>query len=136
MAAMNRKKVLGFVLCFLALLSVSLNLYFLVPKPHSTTIYKGYYASMPPNGNGGYYGISIWDNNDVRLYGRENQVMFQGKLEFNEQVNTYSIKTDSATYQLAVQDDVIFLPVTENGITFSRLFTRTGDAPVTYGKKE
>lgn len=133
---MNRKKVLGFVLCFLALLSVTLNLYFLVPKPHSATISRGYYASMPPNGSGGIYGLSIWPNNDVRLYGRENQVMFQGKLEFNERENFYSIKTDSTTYQLAVQDDVIFLPVTENGITSSRLFTRAGDAPVTYGKKE
>lgn len=128
---MKKKKVLSFILCFLALISVTLNVYFLVPKQHSTLISKGYYSSIPPNGNGGFYGLSIWDNNDVRLYG-PNGVAFQGKLEFNKKGNYYLIKTDSTTYQLAVQDNVIFLPVTENGILSSRLFTKAGDAPVTY----
>lgn len=131
---MNRKKVLGFVLCFLALLSVSLNLYFLVPKPHSTSISRGYYASVPPDASSGLYGLSIYENNNVILYGRENKAILQGKLELNKQENIYSIKTDSATYRLYVRDNTFSLPITENGITSSRLFTRAGDGVVTYGE--
>lgn len=133
---MNRKKVLGFVLCFLALLSVSLNLYFLVPKPHSTSIPRGYYASMPPNAASGQYSLSIYENNDVVLYGSfssTNKPILKGKLEFNEQEKDYLLKTDSATYRVIAQDDTFSLPVTENGITTSRLFTRAGDGVVTYG---
>lgn len=129
---LKRKKFFSFILCFIALLSISVNLYFLLPRSHSSSISRGYYASIPPNGSGGIYGLSIWENNDVRLYGPENKVVFQGKLEFNERENYYLITTDSATYRVAVQDDVIFLPVMENGATSSRLFTRAGDAPVTY----
>lgn len=133
---MNRKKVLGFVLCFLALLSVSLNLYFLIPKPHSTSISKGYYASMPPNAASGQYSLSIYENNDVVLYGSfssTNKPILKGKLEFNEQEKDYLLKTDSATYRVIAQDNTFSLPVTENGITSSRLFTRAGDGVVTYG---
>lgn len=131
---LKTNKYLRFILCLLALLSISINLYFLLPKPHSSSIYRGYYSSIPPNGSGGLYGLSIFENNDVILYGsgQKNGVVFRGKLEFNESENYYLIKTDAATYRVAVQDDVIFLPVMENGIMSSRLFTRAGDAPVIY----
>lgn len=130
---MKGKKYFRFIICFMVLLSISVNLYFLLPKPHSSSIYQGYYASIPPNGSSGVYGLSIWENNNVLLYGPKNEVVFQGKLEFNKKENCYLIKTNSATYRVAVQNDVIFLPVMENGITSSRLFTRAGDATVTYG---
>lgn len=131
---LKTKKYFSFVLCLLALISIMINLYFLLPKPHSSSIYRGCYASIPPNGSGGFYGLSIFQNNDVILYGygQKNGVVFRGKLEFNNSENYYLIKTDAATYRVAVQDDVIFLPVMENGIMSSRLFTRAGDAPVKY----
>lgn len=130
---MKKRKYLKFVLYFLVLLSLILNVYFLLPKPHSASISQGYYISNPTNGIGGIYGISIWPNNDVRLYDSANKVVFQGKLEFYKDENYYLMKTDSAVYQISVQDDVIFLPVKQNNMIVSRLFTKVDDAPVTYG---
>ncbi len=92
----------------------------------------GYYLSRDTNGIS--YKLSVMENNEVLLYGDEDNLLYKGKLEYNEKENYYLIKTDSNTYQVVVRDDVIFLPITENGRIVSKLFTKIGSVPVSYVK--
>lgn len=130
---MKGKKFLSFVLCFIFLFSITLNLYFLIPKKHSESISTGYYVSRDTNGI--LYKLSIMNDNKVILYGMKDNLLFEGELEFNEKENNYLIKTESNTYQVAVRDDVIFLPIIGNDRIISKLFTKVGNFSVTYGKK-
>lgn len=82
-----------------------------------------------------FYKLSIMNDNKVLLYGMKDNLLFEGKLEFNEKENNYLIKTESNTYQVAVRDDIIFLPIIENDKIVSNLFTKVGNIPVTYGKE-
>ncbi|MGX8709307.1 MAG: hypothetical protein ACQGTM_03535 [bacterium] len=129
---MKKNKLLSFVLCIIFFFSIALNLYFLIPKKHSESISMGYYLSR--NTNGISYKLSVMENNEVLLYGDEDNLLYKGKLEYNEKENYYLIKTDSSTYQVVVRDDVIFLPITENGRIVSKLFTKIGSVPVSYVK--
>lgn len=124
---------MNFILCFIFLLSITLNIGFLVPKKHSASISIGYYVSRDQNGI--FYKLSIMNDNKVLLYGMKDNLLFEGKLEFNEKENNYLIKTESNTYQVAVRDDVIFLPIIENDKIVSKLFTKVGNIPVTFGKE-
>ncbi|MFL0247156.1 hypothetical protein [Candidatus Clostridium stratigraminis] len=120
-------------ICFIFLISITLNIGFLVPKKHSESISLGYYVSRDQNGI--FYKLSIMNDNKVLLYGTKDNLLFEGKLELNEKENNYLIKTESNTYQVAVRDDVIFLPIIENDRIVSKLFTKVGNVPVTYGKE-
>lgn len=119
-------------LCIVLLLSIASNIYFLIPKQHSASISMGYYLSRDTNGIS--YKLSVMENSKVLLYGDEDNLLYEGKLEYNEKENCYLIKTDSNTYQVAVRDDVIFLPIIENGRIVSKLFTKIGVVPVSYVK--
>lgn len=129
---MKKKKMLAFVLCFAALLSVSLNIYCLVPKGHTASISRGYYSSI--ENNNVPFSFSVMDDKNVVFYD-EVQRAHKGTLRFDESANAYLMEIDGHTYQLAVRDDVVFMPVTQNGITVSRLFSRAGSVPVTFEQK-
>lgn len=129
---MKRKKILTFILCLTFLLSITLNLNFLIPKKHSESISTGYYVSRDTNGI--LFKLSIMNDNKVILYGMRDNIVFEGQLEFNEKENYYLIKTESNTYEVAVRDDVIFLPIIEGNRIVSKLFTKVGNASVTYEK--
>lgn len=130
---MKGKNFFNFILCFIFLLSITLNIGFLVPKKHSESISIGYYVSRDQNGI--LYKLSIMNDNKVLLYDMKDNLLFEGKLEFNEKENNYLIITESYTYQVAVRDDVIFLPIIENDRIVSKLFTKVGNFYVTYGKE-
>lgn len=123
---MKRKKVLNFILCFTFLLSVSFNLYFLIPPKVSESISSGIYLSSDAT-NGILYRLSIMQDNEVLLYGPKGDLLFEGKLEFVEKENCYLIKTESNIYQVVARDDTIFLPIIENGRIISKLFKKVDD---------
>lgn len=120
-----KKKVFTFVLCFAALLSVSLNIYCLVPRTPSTSIASGTYVAAGENGDKNT--LLVHKNNEVDLYGGKNEKLLTGTLEFSQNENCYYFKTDAKTYKLLVRDNVIYLPVNENSRTVSKLFSRMGD---------
>lgn len=129
---MKRRKIINFVLCLAFLLSVFLNLYFLVPTKRSESISTGYYLSRDTNGIS--YKLSIMEDNKVLLYGPKDDLLLEGKLEFVEKENYYLITTDSNVYQVAALDDTVFLPIIENKRIISKLFKKVDNIPVTYGK--
>lgn len=137
---MKGKKILKFILCFIFLLSATFNLYLLVPAKVSESISTGYYLSrdvsdLSKAANGIGYKLSIMQDNKVLLYGSKNDLLFEGKLEFLEKENCYLIKTDSNIFQVVARDDIVFLPIIENGRIISKLFKKVDDIPVTYGKQ-
>lgn len=90
----------------------------------------GTYVARNVSGNA--FTLSVGNDNTAFLYGKKNETLLKGKLNFNKNEKCYLFTTDSGTYQIAVRDNVIFLPVTENGRIVSKLFTKKGDIAVTY----
>lgn len=126
-----KKKILICVVFLTLYLSIALNIYYLMPPKVSESISRGYYVSRDTNGNS--YGLSIMDDNKVLLYDPSTHILFEGKLEFNKEKNDYLITTASNIYEVVARDDVVFLPIIENGRIISKLFTKVGDFSVTYG---
>lgn len=125
-----KKKILICVVFLTLYLSIALNIYYLMPPKVSEDISTGYYISGDMNEKP--YTLSIMRDNSVILYGHSNNVLFEGKLEFNKEENDYLITTDSQIYEVVARDDVVFLPIIENGRIISKLFTKVLDASVTY----
>ncbi|WP_040210674.1 hypothetical protein [Clostridium polynesiense] len=130
---MKRKEILKFILCLTLLLSIAFNIYFVMPHKVSESISRGYYLSREANGM--LYKLSIMDDNKVLLYGDKNDLLFEGKLEFDEKENCYLIKNEAHTYQVVARDDTVFLPIIENGKIISKLFRKIDNASVTYESK-
>jgi len=101
-----------------------------MPPKVSESISRGYYVSRDTNGNS--YGLSIMDDNTVLLYDPSTHIIFEGKLEQNKAENDYLITTASNTFEVVARDDVVFLPIIENGRIISKLFTKVGDFAVAY----
>jgi len=102
------------------------------PKVSESISTPGFYVSRDTNGK--QYGLSIMQDNKVLLYDHLNNVLFEGKLEFNKAENDYLITTASNIYEVVARDDVVFLPIIENGRIISKLFTKVGDGSVSYGR--
>lgn len=90
----------------------------------------GYYLSSDTNGLS--YKLSVTEDNKVLLYGDRDNLLYEGQLEFNQKESCYRIKTDASIYQVTARDDVVFLPIVENGRIAGKLFIKVGDAPVFY----
>ena len=127
-----KKKILSCVLYLALFLSLAINVYYLVPPKVSESISRGYYVSRDTDGNS--YGLSIMDDNKVILYDPSTHILLKGKLELNKENNDYLITTASNTFEVVARDNVVFLPIIENGRIISKLFTKIDNASVTYGR--
>ena len=125
-----KKKILICVVCLTLFVSIALNIYYLMPPKVSESISRGYYLSRDTNGYS--YGLSIMEDSTVLVYDHSNRILMKGKLELNKENNDYLITTASNTFEVVARDDVVFLPIIENGRIISKLFTKVGNASVTY----
>ena len=127
-----KKKILIVALCLIFYLSIALNIYHLMPPKASESISRGYYLSHDADGSS--YGLSITEDHKVIVYDPITNIVLEGKLEFNQKNNDYLITTSSNVFEVVARNDVVFLPIINNGKIISKTFTKIGNASVSYEK--
>ena len=127
-----KKKILISAVCLTLFVSIAMNIYYLMPPKASESISRGYYLSHDADGSS--YGLSISDDNKVIVYEPITRIVLEGQLEFNQKNNDYLITTASNTFEVVARNDVVFLPIIQNGRIISKTFTKIGNFSVSYGR--
>ena len=68
------------------------------------------------------------------VYDPITRIVLEGQLEFNQKNNDYLITTASNTFEVVARNDVVFLPIIQNGRIISKTFTKIGNFSVSYGR--
>lgn len=108
--------------------SIGFNVY-LHKKSQNLPVNMGHYTMFETYH---WYQFDVFIDNHVILTGSKNEIIFEGPMHYDEQLDQYIVQTDDELIHITSRKNNVYIPITQDGKTFVGVFTKGGDVPAIY----